>query len=77
MEDILGIPVEIGDHVVYTSGGRSEYELEIGEVVKFDENNKMCILRNIQTKRTQGRWRDNKEILNISIIKNYHPEYFI
>lgn len=76
MEDKLGIPVEVGDLVLYTGGSRGVYELQVGVVLEITER-KTVKIKNYETNGKLSRTRDKDEILNISIIKNSFPEYFI
>jgi len=71
--DFLGIPLEIGDLVIYGSSDRKSCALSSGIVTNI---NKINILI---TASISGRLihRDSKNVQNVNAIKEMNPEFFI
>jgi hypothetical protein len=74
MQDKIGVPLEVGDTVIYAkSQGEQLHFATIEEI--FDD--KRVKIRNTKTKRVSQNSRYSTHLLSIETIKDSHPEYFI
>ena len=80
MNDKLGIPLSIGDRVIYTTGEQSNQSLEIGTVLEF-KLSKYSSGLSAQLLSVNGRklakLRHSSELLSIEPIYKAHPEILI
>ncbi|MHB8098127.1 MAG: mechanosensitive ion channel domain-containing protein [Sulfuricurvum sp.] len=74
MQDLFGVPVNIGDKVVYTTGGRGDTYLDTGTVEKIN-------LGIVSIRSSRGRLltnpRNSREIMSVTPTATLHPELFI
>ena len=77
MEDKFGVPVEIGNLIIYAGGGQSYYDLRLGTVAELNYENTKCKICDYVNKNKQQRWRSSSEIISAEYLKNSMPEYFI
>ena len=82
MTDLFGVPLHIGDRVIYTTGSQSNTYMEVGTITEF------AILDNwtgehpaARIKTTSGRKASNlrtkNELVSVSPIAAQHPELFV
>ena len=80
MNDKLGIPLSIGDRVIYTTGEQSNQSLEIGIVLEF-KLSKYSSSLSAQLLSVNGRKLSNlrrpSAVLSIEPIYKAHPEILI
>lgn len=80
MNDKLGIPLSIGDRVIYTTGEQSNQSLEIGTVLEF-KLSKYSSSLSAQLLSVNGRKLSNlrrpSDLLSIEPIYKAHPEILI
>lgn len=80
MNDKLGIPLSIGDRVIYTTGEQRNQSLEIGTVLEFKPSKYSSSL-GAQLLSANGRkltkLRHSSEVLSIEPIYKAHPEILI
>lgn len=77
MEDKFGVPVEIGNLIIYAGGGQSDYYLHLGSVIEINSSSTKCKICDYVNKNKQQRWRSSSEIISAEYLKNSMPEYFI
>jgi len=75
MKDLFGVPLHVGDKVVYTTGAQSNTRLEIGTILSISPNND-AILKSYSGRRLQLP-RYDYELVAVSPISTQHPELFI
>lgn len=80
MNDILGMPLSIGDRVIYTTGEQSNQSLEIGTVLEFRlsrYSNALAAQLLSANGRKLSKLRHSSEVLSIESIYKEHPEILI
>lgn len=80
MNDKLGIPLSIGDRVIYTTGEQHNQSLEIGTVLEFklSEYSKSLSAQLLSVNgRRLYKLRHSSEVLSIEPIYKAHPEILI
>lgn len=83
MTDLLGVPVNIGDKVIYTTGSQGNECMEIGTILDIKShigyNNiiyeSVILLSSTGRKMTNPRGKHS--IVSLNPIKTQHPELFI
>jgi hypothetical protein len=82
MTDQFGVPLEVGDQVIYTTGAQSNTELEVGTILEIS-NYKVLnnVLERAIIKTSTGRRATNPrgkyELISLNPHKAQHPELFI
>ena len=74
MVDLFGVPISIGDTVIYTTGGQGNQHLEVGTVKTIESTRAKLIS---SSGRVLTNWRYQNEIVSATPIKLQHPELFI
>lgn len=88
MKDRLGIPLAVGDKVIYTTGAQSNSSLEIGEILEINPTGGYRGTGDAMIRTENGRkatnWRGEYELISIQYhnkVKEYlqgkYPEKFI
>lgn len=82
MTDLFGVPLAIGDRVVYTTGAQSNTTLEVGTIVEFITKTSFSGTRTFAyLKTSSGRrttnYRDSSELVAVSTIAVQYPELFV
>ena len=82
MTDLFGLPLNIGDEVIYTTGAQSNSSLERGYIKDIQIKNtyhgsveKAMITTASGRKATN--WRSSKELVSVNPVKQTNPELFI
>ena len=78
MKDKLGIRVEIGDQVIFATGGKSDVSLNIGTIESIDDNRECAKIKN-KSGRILTNMRHSSQILYIGYadsLKKDQPERF-
>ena len=80
MNDKLGMPLFIGDRVIYTTGEQSNQTLEIGAILEF-RTAKYSLKTNAQLLSANGRkltnLRASYELVSVEPIYKAYPEILI
>ena len=74
MKDMFGIPLNVGDKVIYTTGARSNTILEVGTILEITDNR--AYLRS-KSGRKLTNCRYESTLASINPIQAQHPELFI
>ena len=74
MVDLFGVPISIGDKVIYTTGNQGVQSLEVG-TVKTIEGTRAKLISS--SNRVLTNWRYQHEIVSAVPIKLQYPELFI
>lgn len=75
MTDKFGIPLSIGDRVVYTTGGRGCTFLETGVILDIED--KYAYIQSDESGRKLSNGRGKYELISIAPIIAQHPELFL
>lgn len=82
MTDLFGVPLNIGDRVIYTTGAQSNTQLEVGTIVDFISKTyssgtyTFAHLKTASGRRTTN-YRGSTELVAVSPITSQHPELFV
>ena len=76
MTDKLGVPVDIGDLVAYTTGAQSNTWLDLGIVVSMTTHSVMIVSDSGKGRKLSNS-RSSDEILSTIPTKTLHPELFV
>lgn len=81
MKDLYGVPIKIGDEVVYTASGRYSQYLKTGTIVRIftreDERDHSVKIKDNESGRIQQNERYPAEIMSVIPTKQVYPELFI
>ena len=75
MTDKFGIPLSIGDSVIYTTGRKGCTYLETGVILDID--NKCAYIQSDESNRKLTNGRGKNDLVSITPIKAQHPELFL
>lgn len=75
MTDLFGVPLNVGDKVVYTTGAQSNTRLSVGTILEIFPNNSAYI--QMASGRKASNKRKQYELVSIKAIEEQHPEFFI
>ena len=78
MTDQFGVPLDIGDEVIYTTGAQSNTILEVGTILEFTSmwNKEAAIVKTSSGRRATNP-RGQYELVSLNPHKAQHPELFI
>jgi hypothetical protein len=78
MTDQFGVPLNVGDEVIYTTGAQSNTYLEVGTILEFTSmrNMEAAIIKTATGRRATNS-RSQYELMSINPHKAQHPELFI
>ncbi len=74
MTDLLGIPLSVGDEIVYTTGAQSNTCLERGFILDIKND---CAMIKTSSGRKATNWRSTHELMSLNPAKESNPEIFI
>ena len=82
MTDLFGLPLNIGDEVIYTTGAQSNSSLERGYIKDIQvQNTYRGSVEKAMITTASGRkatnWRSSKELVSVNPVKQTNPELFI
>ena len=83
MTDLLGVPLNIGDEIIYTTGAQGRNSMERGFIVdiRLSKNGYARDYYEALIKTASGRtatnWRSSLSLVSVKPIKAQHPELFI
>ena len=82
MTDLFGLPLNIGDEVIYTTGAQSNSSLERGYIKDIQIRNAYRgsvekAMITMASGRKATNWRSSKELASVNPIKQTNPELFI
>lgn len=75
MTDTFGIPLSIGDKVIYTTGGRGYTYLDTGKIV--DIVGTAAKVQSDESGRILTNYRYQGELVSMKPIQECHPELFV
>ena len=75
MQDKIGVPLNVGDTVIYAK--RGDDDLHLATIEKFTHEGQYATIRRISTGRISQNPRMCNELLSVEIIRESNPEYFI
>ena len=75
MTDKFGIPLSIGDRVIYTTGRQGCVYLETGTILDMDDRH--AYIHSDESKRRLTNGRGKHGLISIAPIKAQHPELFL
>lgn len=73
--DKLGYPIDIGDTVIFTMGGRGNYGLRVGLVI--DINNREVFIEGNKKSRDCTFVVNTKYLMPLDQVRNDNPELFL
>ena len=82
MTDLFGVPLEIGDEIIYTTGAQSNtslergFILEIKDITRWQVPQAMALIKT-SSGRTATNWRGPRELVAVKGIAQSYPELFI
>lgn len=76
MTDKFGIPLSIGDRVIYTTGGQGCTYLETGIILDIISN-EVAYLKSDESGRKLTNGRNMHGLISLAPIQAQHPELFI
>lgn len=76
MTDKFGIPLSIGDRVIYTTGGQGCTYLETGIILDI-ESNEVAYIKSDESGRKLTNGRRMHGLISLAPIQAQHPELFI
>lgn len=76
--DIFGVPLNIGDTVVYTTGAQGNESLELGTILQFSERRGFptALLKSARG-RTLSNFRRCSHLVSSNPVRTLHPELFL
>ncbi len=80
MTDLFGVPLQVGDTIVYTTGDQGNMSMELGSIKEIDETlnrGQGKALIKPRFGRTASVWRSMRCLIAVAPIKLQHPELFI
>lgn len=89
MIDLFGLPLNVGDEILYTTGSQSNTDINRGTIVEIDENyweksysrrtrsGSPAALIRTENGRKASIWRGRYELVSVTPFKQLHPELFI
>lgn len=76
MTDKFGVPLSIGDRVIYTTGGQGCTYLETGTILDI-ESDKVAHIKSDESGRKLTNGRSKHGLISLAPIQAQHPELFI
>ncbi len=76
MTDKFGVPLSIGDRVIYTTGGQGCTYLETGVILDI-ESNEVAYIKSDESGRKLTNGRGKHGLISLAPIQTQHPELFI
>ena len=76
MTDKFGVPLSIGDRVIYTTGGQGCTYLETGTIL-YIESNTVAHIKSDESGRKLTNGRGMHGLISLAPIQAQHPELFI
>lgn len=76
MTDKFGVPLSIGDRVIYTTGGQGCTYLETGTILDI-ESNKVAYIKSDESGRKLTNGRGMHGLISLAPIQAQYPELFI
>lgn len=76
MTDKFGVPLSIGDRVIYTTGGQGCTYLETGIILDI-ESNEVAYIKSDESGRKLTNGRRMHGLISLAPIQAQHPELFI
>ena len=76
MTDKFGIPLSIGDRVIYTTGGQGCTYLETGIILDITSN-EVAYIKSDESGRKLTNGRGKHGLISLAPIQAHHPELFI
>lgn len=76
MTDKFGVPLSIGDRVIYTTGGQGCTYLETGTILDI-ESDKIAHIKSDESGRKLTNGRGMHGLISLAPIQAQHPELFI
>lgn len=76
MTDMFGIPLKVGDEVLYTNSGKGDSELKLGIIMAEDANG-YAEVKSILTGKKQFHSKRPNEIASVAPYREMYPEFFI
>ena len=76
MTDKFGIPLSIGDRVIYTTGGQGCTYLETGIILDITSN-EVAYIKSDESGRKLTNGRGKHGLISLAPIQAQHPELFI
>ena len=82
MTDLFGLPLNIGDEIVYTTGAHSNSTLERGYIKDIQVQNTYYgpvekAMITTSSGRKASNWRSRNELVSVNPVKQTNPELFI
>ena len=76
--DLFGVPLSIGDTVVYTTGSQGNESLELGTILSFNERRGFPVAQLLSAKgRKLSNLRRCKYLVSSNPVRTLHPELFL
>lgn len=76
MTDKFGVPLSIGDRVIYTTGGQGCTYLETGTILDI-ESDKVAYIKSDESGRKLTNGRGQHSLVALTPIQAQYPELFI
>lgn len=76
MTDKFGVPLSIGDRVIYTTGGQGCTYLETGTILDI-ESNEVAYIKSDESGRKLTNGRSKHGLISLAPIQAQYPELFI
>ena len=76
MTDKFGVPLSIGDRVIYTTGGQGCTYLETGIILDITSN-EVAYIKSDESGRKLTNGRSKHGLISLAPIQAQHPELFI
>lgn len=77
MTDKFGIPLSIGDRVIYTTGGQGCTYLETGVILEISTDGYTAFIKSDESGRKLTNGRRMHGLIALAPIQAQHPELFI
>jgi len=88
MIDLFGLPLNVGDEILYTTGSQSNTDISRGTIIEIDEtyweksnrhiySGAPAALIRTENGRKASIWRGKHELVSVAPFKQLHPELFI